>query len=102
MRYIIRNLLGLGSQVMGRIIETVEAKVEKIVDTVCDKCGDSMVGECGNTCGISFLISGGYDSEIFPDSEADLIVYVCEHCADEWLSVWNKAYKEYVRGEVVE
>ena len=77
---------------MGIITKTVQEDVQKVVDITCDKCGRSCVGECTNFCGISFSISGGYDSPIFPDDEKVAIIHICEYCAHEWLSSWDKNY----------
>jgi len=83
------------------LIKAVE-ETEKVKDITCDKCGRSMIGELGNIIGIRFSVSGGYDSEIFPDNEESLMIDVCEHCTDKWLSGWSKAYRKYVRFEVME
>jgi len=86
---------------MGRITKIVQEDVQKVVDITCDKCGRSCIGECGNFCGISFVVSGGYDSDIFPDDETVANIHICEHCAHEWLSSWDKNYLQIGTVEVV-
>ena len=83
---------------MGKITETVHEDVQHVVDITCDKCSRSCIGECGNFCGISFVVSGGYDSPIFPDDETELEYYICEHCAHEWLSSWRIDYMKIYTG----
>ena len=75
-----------------RVLEFQEKKVPVEVDTVCDRCKKSCIGGCGNFCGISFTISGGYDSPIFPDDETVRLYHFCEICADKWLSEWDIGY----------
>lgn len=87
---------------MGVIIKTVQEDIEKIVDITCDKCDRTCIGEYGNFCGISFSLSGGPDSPIFPDDEKEIELCICEQCAHEWLSTWSGDYLNYVTGEVIE
>ena len=70
--------------------ETVE--IDVVTDILCDKCGKSCMGWCGNFCGVTISISGGPDSEVFPDDETVRHFDLCEHCIDEWLKTWAKDY----------
>ena len=75
-----------------RLYKTETKEVKVATDICCDKCGRSCLGSMGNFCGISFSISGGYDSPIFPDDETVRSYDICEYCAHEWLSNWPKDY----------
>lgn len=75
-----------------RIYRTETRKIEVVTDICCDICGKSCIGSCGNFCGIRFVVSGGYDSPVFPDDEATRHYDVCEICADKWLKTWPKDY----------
>ena len=75
-----------------RTLKTVKEDVRKLVCICCDKCGRSCIGPYGNFCGISFVISGSYDSPIFGDSEEEIHIDICEYCADEWIKTWKMDY----------
>ncbi|MGR3292545.1 MAG: hypothetical protein ACUZ9M_00855 [Candidatus Scalindua sp.] len=72
-----------------RIYKTVEVK--ETADICCDKCGRSCIGELGNFCGISFEVSGGYDSPVCPDDETVTKYDICEYCATDWIKTFAKS-----------
>lgn len=75
-----------------RIYKTTKKEVQEVTDICCDLCGRSCIGECGNFCGISFNVSGGYDSPIFPDDEGIRHYDICEYCTYTWMKTWSKDY----------
>ncbi len=75
-----------------RIYKNVTKTAQEQIDIICDKCGKSCIGTCGNFCGIQFDVMGGYDSPVFPDDETIRRYDVCEICAHEWLKTWPKDY----------
>jgi len=76
-----------------KIYKNEQREVQIETDTICDKCGRSCKEEY-NFCGIQFVVSGGYDSPIFPDTDIARQYDVCEYCAHEWLKTWPKEYME--------
>jgi hypothetical protein len=74
------------------IYKTITTKVSVVEDIICDKCGKSCIGECGNFCGVKIECVGGYDSPVFED-ESEITYHVCEHCISTWIKSWETNYK---------
>ena len=74
-----------------RSIQSVKMWV--VSDTTCDKCGMGCVGEtCKNVCGVRVVVSGSYDSTIFPDDSNARVFHFCECCIDEWFCGFSSAF----------
>jgi len=72
---------------MAVVTKTVVQEVTEVADILCDKCGRSCRGKY-NFCGITFEVSGGYDSPVFPDDESVTKYHICEHCAQAWIDTF--------------